>query len=235
VPYSPVIGGPQLDSPLSLTFQLHEFRLEYQIPSGAMGVATHGHQVINYRQNPEEFKSDFESGSSYLCLHRASWNYFKNGLLKSFFPPEEIGHLRYKIGLVKFPREYASENSMEQLKEYVAEFIEAIMNAPEGLNSNIRKAFPDDTEENLAKDLAHVIKQMEIKIANSEWLMLELATGILDRKIKFYYFTPLTEGYAVLLQFEPYNNKNYEKITSVIDDTNEKAMEIILNSTQLLK
>ena len=172
MPNSSVIGGPQLGSPLSLTFQLHECKLEYQIPSGAMGTPTHGHQVINYRQNPEEFKSDFESGSSYLCLHRASWSHYKNGLLKSFFPPEEIGHLRYKMGLVKFPLEYSSENSMEQLKEYVAEFTEEIMNAPEGLNSNIRKAFPDDSEENLAKDLAHVIKKMEIKIANSEWLML---------------------------------------------------------------
>jgi hypothetical protein len=227
---SSVIGGPQLDSPLTFTFQLHDCKLQYHIPSGVLGTLSQHFQIINYRQEPEEFKKDFESGNYYRCLHGASWNYYKNSLMNRFFPSEEIGYLRYKIGLINFPESVVGSTPLDSLRKYQNEFLEEILNGIDGLNTTIREEFPETSKEELARVLE---QQEEIGRAGMSWISVKLATGILDRKVRHYYFVPLNIDHALLLQFEPYNSNNDRDVGRTIDDTNDKAIQMIVNSVKL--
>lgn len=228
---SPIYGGPLLDKLIHREFILHDAGLTYAVPDGAAGADSENKRIINYRQEFENFKRDGNSGRDYYQIDGAVWVYFNKHLLHRFFP-QEVGSLSYTIGINRLLDANDCTISGDYLDRYVHSFIDDFLEGPNGINTQIRRANPDSDDEELLSILALKPEKIE-KINSKNHCVNFTLRGYPSRKSTQYFFMALNDDFALSIEFVASNSGGKEKVRKIIDDRNDKAIRMIMNSIEI--
>lgn len=228
-----MLGGPLLDQTYNIEFELHNVTLSYTVPGGMWGTQSADiHQIINYRQEPGRFNEDFFGAKNYLNLHAGLWEYYKDKILHKLFP-QQIGGLEYRLGIVKLSDTLPNQATSAALEKYAAEFVNTLLEGPEGLNTQTRADFSEDSAEELNEALGKLSKSFNTVSLNNEWLNFSIYTGYPGRKNREYYIAPLNDQFALQLEFEATLQGNDPTLNKAVQEENRKAMDVILKSIHI--
>lgn len=220
-----------LDKLIRYEFILHDAILTYDVPDGSSGSDDEKRRVIKYRQKLEKFKTDGNTGKDYYQINGAVWVYFKRHLLSRLFP-QEVRNLNYTVGINKLSLINDGSSGLNNLEGYIHSFLDNFLDGPNGINTQIREFNPGSSDEELSSIMAIKLEKLEQVNSKNKWIKFILR-GYPSRKDTHYYFTPLNDDFALSIEFIPSNSCSHEKGRKIIDDRNNKTIQVIMNSIEI--